>query len=84
MKLTIVLNKLLKVTEIDKKSGSYIDRSFCITHIFRWISNTINITLTISDLTRSELCKKNVSIYQHKYMSVVQILKIQAFFIMHM
>ncbi len=58
MKLTIILNKLLKVTEIDKKSGSYIDRLFFITHIFRWISNTINITLTISNLTRSELCKK--------------------------
>lgn len=58
MKLTIILNKLLKVTEIDKKLGSYIDRLFFITHIFRWISNTINITLTISDLTRSELSKK--------------------------
>lgn len=58
MKLTIILNKILKVTEIDKKSSSYIDRPFFITHIFRWISNTINITLTISNLTRSELCKR--------------------------
>lgn len=58
MKLTIGLNKLLKVTEIDKKLGLYIDRPFFITHIFRRLSNTINITLTISDLTRSELCKR--------------------------
>jgi hypothetical protein len=58
MKLTIGLNKLEKVTEIDKKSGSYIDCPFFIIHIFRRISNTINITLTIFDLTRSELCKR--------------------------
>lgn len=58
MKLTIGLNKLLKVTEIDKKLVLYIDRPFFITHIFRRISNAINITLTISDLTRSELCKR--------------------------
>ncbi len=33
MKLTIGLNKLLKVTEIDKKLGLYIDRPFSL-HIY--------------------------------------------------